>query len=250
MNKAQLHRYTRHALALALLICFSAPDSTMAATPRVSPVPMGRATPTPKAAPSIATVLANVEQRLSGIQDISGTVDLEQVSGDGSVVQAQTTVQARLPNLMRLSFTKPEAFAGSIYVLDRKENKVMQYSPITEQVIISGIDQVLSERYVPTTVEQLFSLPSPDDYELAVLGTESSGSQDLVCVSARARADKESPIFHFWIDQQQWMVSRMKVFDAQGQLLFTIALRDMRFNRNLTDAQLRKMPPGAVPVYR
>lgn len=201
-------------------------------------------------APSIATVLHNVEARFANVRDITGIVDLEQFSSDGSVVKAQTTVQATLPNLLRLSFAKPETFAGMLYVLDRKTNQIMQYSPITEQVIVSSIDQALSERFVPTTVEQLFSLPSPDDYDLTVFATQTPDKQPLIGVMAKAKEAPDSPFFHFWIDQATWMVARMQVFEAQGQPLFSIVLRDVKVNQNLAEAQLRKMPYGAITVYR
>lgn len=250
MRKLLTHRYTGPALALAGFICLSAVQAEVVlAAAKVSNINGPIAKPA-KSVPHINTVLANVEEKFATVKDISGVVHLEQMSSDGSAVQAQTTVQARLPNLLRLRFSKPEAFADTIYVLDRKENKVMQYSPITEQVIITSIDQVLSERYVPTTVEQLFSLPSPNDYDLVVLGTENNRGQNLVQISARAKADSASPTFQFWIDQGQWLVSRMKIYDANGQLLFSIDLRDVKLNQNLSETQLKKMPSGAVPVYR
>ncbi|MGI6609666.1 MAG: LolA family protein [Limnochordia bacterium] len=240
---------TRFACSVFLLTCIlivGSGPSVHAATR----APAKSKTASPQDAPSIATVLHNVEARFADVKDIAGIVDLEQFGGDGSAVQAQTTVQATLPNLLRLSFVKPETFAGTLYVLDRKTNQVMQYSPITEQVIVSSIDQALSERFVPTTVEQLFSLPSPEDYDLTVFATETSGKQKLVGISAKAKRDPESPCFHFWIDQATWMVARMHVFDVQGQPLFTIVLRDIKVNQNLAEAQLKKMPFGAITVYR
>jgi outer membrane lipoprotein-sorting protein len=145
---------------------------------------------------------------------------------------------------------KPETFAGAIYVIDRKTNQVMQYSPITEQVIVSGIDQVISERFVPTTVEQLFSLPSPEDYNLTIVGTETKGNQTLINVSAKPKKNGDNTTFSFWIDQSQWFVQRMKVYGSDGKLLFTINLSDIKTNQNLTEAALKKMPPGAMTIYR
>lgn len=204
---------------------------------------------TSKAAVTINTVLDKMTARFADIKDISGNVDLEQVAADGTVIKAVTSVQACLPNLLRIKFEKPETFAGSIYVIDRKANKVMTYSPITEQVIISSIDQVISERYVPTTVEQLFSLPSPNDYTLTVVGTETKGNTSLVHITAKAKKAGDNQLFHFWINQDQWLVDRMQIFD-NGKLLFTISLRDVKLNQNLSEAALKRMPAGAVSVYR
>ena len=240
---------TRFAYPTALLVCMLIILLSMPLLAATRAPATSRAMP-PRNAPSIATILHNVENCFSEIKDITGVVDLEQYSADGSIVQVQTTVQAVLPSLLRLDFVKPETFAGTFYVLDRNTNQIMQYSPITEQVIVSSIEQTLSERFVPTTVEQLFSLPSPDDYDLTVLSTETSGKQNLVGVLAKAKNDAASPYFHFWIDQETWIVSRMHVFDAQGQPLFKIQLRDIKINRSLVEAQLKRLPAGAITVYR
>ena len=42
----------------------------------------------------------------------------------------------------------------------------------------------------------------------------------------------------------------MHVFDAQGQPLFKIQLRDIKINRSLVEAQLKRLPAGAITVYR
>lgn len=237
------------AALLAILLSLSNPLPTLAQQ-SASAVTRNIPSTPPKDAPDIDTILASLQDRFADVKDIVGVVDLQQFSADGSIVNGQTRVQACLPNLLRLSFVKPETFAGTLYVLDRKTNQVMQYSPITDQVMVSSIDQVLSERFVPTTVEQLFSLPSTDDYDLAVFDTEKNGKQKLVGVWAQAKEDSQAPFFHFWIDEGSWIIARMHVFDAQGQRLFTMVLRDVETNQNLREAQLRRMPPGAVTVYR
>lgn len=239
------NRRTPFACHIAFLLCVLIIAISMPLLAATRAPATSKAMPT-RNAPSIAAILHNVENCFSEIKDLTGVVDLEQYSTDGSVVQVQTTVQAVLPSLLRLDFVKPETFAGTFYVLDRNTNQIMQYSPITEQVIVSSIEQTLSERFVPTTVEQLFSLPSPEDYNLSVLSTE----QHLVGVLAKAKNDPASPYFHFWIDQDTWIVSRMHVFEAQGQPLFTIRLRDVKINRSLVEAQLKRLPARAVTVYR
>ncbi len=225
-------------LVLSCFICITVSFISAAAVPIKPSTGSGNNT-------TIDTVLTKVEERFAGMTDLSGIVDLEQYTTDGTVVAAQTTVKALFPGLLRLEFVQPETFAGSIYVIDRDKDQVMQYSPITEQVLISKVDQVISERYVPTTVEQLFSLPSPDDYDLTIIKTE----KNLVNVSARPKNNGDTASYRFWIDQNQWMVQRMQVFDG-NTLLFTITLSKIVCNSNLNATVLRKMPAGAIPVYR
>jgi outer membrane lipoprotein-sorting protein len=224
--------------AISCLIAVASSSTALAAVPVKPPAGSSNGI-------TIDTILAQVEERFEDIYDLSGLVDLKQYTSDGTVVAAQTTVDALLPGLLRLEFVNPETFAGAIYVIDRDKDQVIQYSPITEQAIVSSIDQVIAERFVPTTVEQLFSLPSPDDYDLTLVGTQ----QSLLHVSARPKKADDTFSYHFWIDKEQWMVQRMQVFDA-GALLFEIMLSGIVTNSGFSATQLRSMPAGAIMIYR
>jgi outer membrane lipoprotein-sorting protein len=237
----QNHDRSKH---ITMLVAFSCLIALLISSTSFAAVPIKPPTGSSNGI-TIDTIIAKVEERFTDIADLSGLVDLKQFTSDGAVVAAQTTVKAVLPGLLRLEFVNPETFAGSIYVVDRDKDQVIQYSPITEQAVISSIDQVIAERFVPTTVEQLFSLPSPDDYLLTLEGNQ----KNLLQVSARPKQKDDTFSYQFWIDQDQWMVQRMQVFDA-GTLLFEITLSNIVVNNRFNASQLRGMPAGAIVIYR
>ncbi len=201
-------------------------------------------TPVRAATPTIDVILANIEAKLATVKDISATLDAEQFSQDGSVTKMRLAVRAKLPDQMRVEFLSPETLAGMLYIFDQKANQATCYTPITEQAIITPIDNLLKAVNMSTSAKDLFGLPPKDTHDLAVVET----SGNLVRVSAKPKAG--GPVLHIWVDQQQWLVSRIDVYNAGGRLEIRTTLSGIKLNQGITDAQLRKLPAGTIVVRR
>ncbi len=225
-------------LGVFIIICASIPCATYAAT-----------TDKPSL-PTIEAILENIDTAFAQISDISGQVDVEQIYADGSVVQAQVKVDALLSGVLRMTFLKPDTFAGSIFIFNKKSNRAIQYSPLTEQAINQSIDQVLTDRSVFASVDQLFSLPSPDDYELTVLAVETINKVSHVVVSAQSKTDSDSWRYRFWINQQTWLASKLQITDKDNKPVMVISINGIKLNQNLKEATLNKLPAGTQYINR
>jgi len=235
-----LHSKRHHlrALALAVAICAALSGQAFAASATVTTLP------------SIDSVLASIEKAFTTIKDITGSVDVDQVQVDGSVIKAKAKVEAMMLGMLRMTFLEPETFADSIFVFDKNNNIAIQYSPITEQAIYQRIEQVLTDRSIFRSVDQLFSLPSPTDYDLKVIDSEVRNGVNHLLITAKSKNGSDSMFYQFWINQQTWLVTKLTIADKNGKLTMTITLSNIKTNLNLKETTLKKMPPGTQILNR
>lgn len=192
-------------------------------------------------------LVERVNHSLQQIQDISFHVELTRPL-DGMLLSGTAQVAALPPHLFRISYLRPEIYQGTIIVVDQAKDEVQWYLPITEQVVHMSIDRFLAQHALPVQAEQLFQLPSPEDYILRT--HEADPAAASMVVSARSRHDPSEAEFHFRIDLDQYLITGMTMFNSEGVVEIALDATSFRLNQGLTQAQLLRMPAGADRIYR
>ncbi len=190
-------------------------------------------------------IMERVSEALNRIQDIQARVQIVQPGQTSSLSTAVVDVKAKLPNLFRVTYIKPDAFTDMFYVIDRDNRRVDAYYPVTDTVVRQRLDKVLAERSLPVAdPQQLLQLPSPESYDLKLTGTESLDRVLHYIVEARPKA-ANGTVYRFWVDGQRWLISRVEGTDERGRQLVQVRLTQVRVNQGLAENDLRRLPPGA-----
>lgn len=191
-------------------------------------------------------IAAKVQQTLRSLQDISLIAQIEQVdAAEGAPTSAEILFQAKLPDLFRLTYRRPEALAGTVQLIDRHRNEVRTYLPITETIIVQDLDEALRAQGLVVDPEQLLTLPTENGFQLSLVGSETREGVSYAIVAARRAEDPPGMSYRFWVDQALWLFTRIEVLRDE-QVFLTVRLVDIALNQGIADQTLAALPRGAV----
>ena len=157
-------------------------------------------------------------------------------------------VRAIFPNLARASWIKPDILSGIFWILDTERNRFTQYQPTTGQAQHHPLSEVVSDQApIPLTPEQLFSLPSAEQFSLEVIGH--STAKDDPWAVVRAVDNNSSKEYRVWVDLDAWMVTQMESLGPDGSLELSAQAHNIQINQGITPAELRRLPPGTQEIH-
>lgn len=199
----------------------------------------------------LEAILQNVQASLDQTRDIEQILAMEiHQPARGTTTRAEGRVLAILPGLFRLDFLSPDMLAGISVVVDLAANEVRQFQPVTEQVIVQAWDQLARERSFELELEHWFGVPDPQRFALKRVADQQIGGTRYIVLDGTAKQPSAAARYEFLINPERWWVDGLRLFDADGQLLFSAWVTDITFNQGLGEGQLRALPPGAEVVYR
>lgn len=196
--------------------------------------------------PALEDVMARVEEKLSSIQQVELTVDLEQFNAtDGSVTPGRGKLLAHFPDLFRFDWLAPDMLAGSILVVDRARNEAQQYNPIREEIIVQRWDRLAAQQNLVPDIDRWLALPDPAEYEIELGGLVPVNNEPHFLILARPKA-APAQLYEFLVHPETWMVTEFRYYDAQGRLTLRGVLSDVRINGGPIESRIRDLPRARV----
>src|SRR5690606_35718486 len=112
-----------------------------------------------------------------------------------------------------------------------------QYQPATGEAMHQPLDSILGDMkaQIPLTPEDLFSLPSSEQYDLDVtdLVTQDDGASWAV---VRAVDNQTGQTFRVWVDLNDWLVTQVERLTPEGRVEVTAKAHSIQLNQGLTAA--------------
>lgn len=219
--------------------------------------------------PTVETVRETLEARLDSLKDIRTVVTLTEYNRKTQAVVnvAEVEIQAVTPSVARLTVRRPDLYKGSVFVLDQLASEVWQYSPLYDRADCMRPEQFVASFPFLANVEALltdglFSVPSDEDFSLAVVRTEMLNGLETVVLQVQKSQDSDDAgldeiiddlrselglsgeveaddILYIWVDLAQRMVRQMKVYSAEGVLVTAVETNDVRMDQGLTAQGLK-----------
>lgn len=184
--------------------------------------------------------------RVQNVIDLSATVAFTQTSSrNGARSDGEIQLQAIFPGLVRAAWTNPDILRGLLWILDTHNDRFTQYEPSTGEARHHPLSEILADYPpLPLTPEQLFSLPSSEQYELEVAEQSSEGERPYAMVRAVDKKTKSE--YRVWVDITDWMVTRVESLNSGGAVQVSAWVREIHMNLGLSAADIRALPPGTI----
>ncbi len=196
---------------------------------------------------TIEYIAQKLETRIQDVIDITADIAFVQVSPrNGSRSEGELQLKALFPDLVRAAWTSPDFLSGLLWILDVQRDRFTQYQPTTGEARHLPLSDVIADQtLIPITPEQLFTLPSNDQYALEIEQQPPSEADQPVAI-VRAVDTLSGKTFRVWVDLQDWIVTRIESLNASGRVELSAWVQEIHINQGLTAAELRGLPPGTV----
>lgn len=209
------------------------------------------ASPAAAQTPTVDEIVALLQEAYDELDDIQLTVRMKEIHPrDGTVSEGRVDVTARMPDLIRLTYHEPEIWTGMIVVIDYGRDRTHWYQPILNRTYVMSVERFLIESQLPVRPEDLLVAPSPDDFLLEIVGTQTQGGSSLVLLEARLREQPDDGRIVAWVDLDNRMIARLEGYNASGALQVVVDIDGVKKNVGVSAAELRRTPPGADIVHR
>lgn len=195
-------------------------------------------------------IVEHLNQRVEQMRDLSAVISWVRIGArDGSRTEGSVRIEAVFPHVIRATFLGPSLWEGVVYILDAEQNALTEYIPTTGQANVYALDEVLRDlggtrAIIPVSPEELFTLPSPDEFHLAVVDVKEENGREYAVVDAASKAGAER--YRLWVDTVDWIVTRIESIGSDGNLKEAADAIEVKMNQGITEAPLRALPAGAV----
>lgn len=205
----------------------------------------------PAAEYTVDFIVERLNHRIEQVKDLSATISFVRVSArDGSRMEGTIRLEAVFPSVIRATFLRPELWEGALFILDAETNTFTQYWPTTGQADLFALDETLKEvggsrALVPVTPEDLFTLPSPEEFDLKIVEVRKGNGREYAVVEATAKAGAAER-YRLWVDTLDWLVTHIETLGSDGRVKDSADATEIKINQGLPAAPLRALPPGTV----
>ncbi|HHV53989.1 MAG TPA: outer membrane lipoprotein carrier protein LolA [Firmicutes bacterium] len=203
---------------------------------------------------ALADLTARVEKNLKTLQDLSMSIEIEQINPNtGEKATLTGRVQIKLPNALRLNYLTPDFVAGQVMVIDRSAGELRVYLPVTHEIVVQDLNALLRQQGLDVALglDSLVGLPPATVFELTYLGEEKRDGQTYRVVRAAPRSRDSSPTIGWqkiWVSTSDWLTHRLEVYNAKGQLSYVLTVKETKVNSGLTAATVLSLPRDATIV--
>ncbi len=195
-------------------------------------------------------IVEQLNYRVAQVQDLSATISFVRIGArDGSRTEGTVRIEAVFPHVIRATFLGPPLWEGVVFILDAERNTLTQYTPTTGQADVYALDEMLRDlggtrEIIPVRPEDLFTLPSPDEFNLAVVEVKAENGREYAVVDAAAKAGAER--YRLWVDTVDWIVTRIESMGSDGKVKDAADAIEVKINQGISAPPLRTLPPGAT----
>lgn len=193
---------------------------------------------------TLEQIIDELAVHLSQVRDVTATLNVSFMRDD-SEVKGELALAAIFPDLIRATWVQPEFYSGMFYILDAEEETYTEYWPAIGEARKLPLYEVLDNQSpIPLTPDQLFSLPSQDEFNLELSQVENGGEVVYALVTAVDKQTGET--FRVWVDTEKWIVTQVESLSPEGRVELSAKAVDIEINQDLNEAFLRRLPPGTV----
>lgn len=195
-------------------------------------------------------IVEQLSNRVEQVQDLSATISFVRISArDGSKTEGTIRLEAVFPDVIRATFLRPELWEGALFILDAEQNAFTQYWPTTGQADVFALDETLKEvggprALIPLTPEDLFTLPSPEEFDLEIVEIANHDAREFAVVEATPKVGGDR--YRLWVDTLDWLVTRIESIGPDGKVKDSADATGIKINESIPKAPLRALPPGSV----
>ncbi len=209
------------------------------------------------AAVGVDEIFANSQAVMDKAKTMSLNMAMTQVAPDKSEMKIRATILGdRGLGIYRITMLEPAAMADQVIVIDTKAKKMRMYMPVSNQIIVRSLDEGgagAAPGGMGFDFSRLSQLPSQKDYDIKLTSVQKTSSGDVYVLSVTAKKKGaqggiSTGTQKVWIRSDDWMVSKVELYDDKGQLQGTILLQDLKLNPKLTKTQLTQLPKDAQVV--
>lgn len=196
---------------------------------------------------TVEYIAQKLATRVQDVIDITAQVAFVQNSPrNDSRSEGELQLKALFPDLVRAVWTSPDFLSGLLWILDTQRDRFTQYQPTTGEARHHPLSDVIADQtLIPITPEQLFSLPSNDQYELEIAQQPQSASEPPTAV-VRAVDTISGKEYRVWVNMEDWIITRIESLSATGRVELSAWVQEIHINQGLSAAELRDLPPGTV----
>ncbi len=183
--------------------------------------------------------------------DIKMSMNITGVSS-GSTQTTKLTYRFKVetitnPTIVRITYLEPDTFKGTVMLIDNEKNLLSMYSPITNQVVQSKIEQ---KQTTTSTID--FTNPTSifteleKAYDLTV-EEKKIDKKDVYILTATLKQNQKGDFGKgiFYLEKNSLSPIKIELFDTKGQSIGIIELLDIKHNIGLKVASLRSFPKDA-----
>lgn len=199
---------------------------------------------------TVEHIVEQLSNRVEQVQDLSATISFTRISArDGSKTEGIIRLEAVFPDVIRATFLRPELWEGALFILDAEQNTFTQYWPTTGQADLFALDEVLKEvggprALIPLTPEDLFTLPSPEEFDLEIAEIASHNEREYAVVEATPKVGGDR--YRLWVDTLDWLVTRIESIGPGGSVKDAADATGIQINQGILTSPLRALPPGSI----
>ncbi|MBC7320062.1 outer membrane lipoprotein-sorting protein, partial [bacterium] len=154
------------------------------------------------------------------------------------------------PVVVRITYLEPDTFKGTVMLVDNEKHLLSMYSPITNQVVQSKIEQ--GKTNIPnmdlTNPTSIFK-DLEKTYDLAV-EEKKVDKKDVYVLTATLKENQKGDFGRgiFYLEKSSLNPIKIELFDTKGQSIGTIDILDIKYNIGLKVATLRSFPKDAKVI--
>lgn len=200
---------------------------------------------------TVEYIAENLAARMQSVIDISANVSFTQVSPrNGSRSDGEIQIKAIFPNLVRAVWMSPDLLRGLLWIVDTQNDRFTQYEPTTGEARHHLLSDVVKDvPLLPLSPDQIFSLPSTEQFNLEIAEASLEGDDPFAVV--RAVDKRSSSEYRVRVDLSDWMVLQIESISPTGTVELSAQVEKVHINMGLTATDIRALPPGTIerPMY-
>jgi outer membrane lipoprotein-sorting protein len=154
------------------------------------------------------------------------------------------------PTVVRITYVEPDAFKGTVMLIDSEKKLLSTYSPVANQIVQSKIEesQTNTSNIDITNPTSIFT-DLEKTYDLTV-EEKKLDKKDVYVLTATLKQSQKGEFGKgvFYIEKNSLTPVKIELFDTKGQLVGTIDILDIKYNIGLKVANLRSFPKDAKIV--
>lgn len=151
------------------------------------------------------------------------------------------------PTVVRITYLEPDTFKGTVMLVDSEKKLLSMYSPITNQVVQSKIEESKSNTSGMNLTDPTSIFTDLEKTYDLTLEEKKLDKRDIYVLTATLKQNQKGDFGKgiFYIEKNSLNPVKIELFDTKGQSIGTIDILDIKYNIGLKVATLRSFPKDA-----
>lgn len=153
------------------------------------------------------------------------------------------------PSIVRITYLEPEAFKGTVMVIDSDKKLLSMYSPMSSQVIQSKIENTQSTSSMDLSDFSNIFQNLERTYSL-IVDEKQLNKKNVYVITATLKENQKGDFGKgiFYLNKETFEPVKIELFDNKNQPMTTIDILSLKYNTGLKATTLTSFPKGAKIV--